>query len=632
MGRLLWRSNLRTFDYETEAIVGNPVWNPPRPVGVSLKRDGDGSEYLAWGHPTGNNCTFEDARKKFLSFLREDPDWLAHNAPFEDAINRKYFGVIKRNPERFHDTQYLIFLADPYAPSFSLKPSAQRILGMDPDEQDELREWILRNVPQAKASDWGAYISLAPGDLVGKYAGNSAKTGAPGDTDRTYLLYQKLWPEIEAAGMAEAYRREQLLMPVLSESSRRGVRIDEGRLERDLGIFRQAQALCDAYIERVIGVPGSCTDAQLADALDRSGQITEWVLTPTGKRSVARKNLLGRVRDPALLQYLGYRGVLETCLGTFAEPWLAQARSEGGRVHPSWNQVRGDRGTDGDLSGTRTGRMSCARPNLQNPPNDFEGLAVPEDVLALLVRARETHRDATIPDVIHMRQYLLPEPGHVWAKRDFSAQEMRILAHFAEGRLFEAFKQDPKTDPHVAVQKIILENTGINLSRKYTKITGFGIMYGRGVDNLGVALGVDRAQAQNTRDAYYTALPEVRWLADQTRKLGRTGQAIVTWGGRKYYREPDPARDLSYKLLNYLIQGSAADQTKQSMIDWHANKRPDDMLIAAVHDEINVSMPADDWQAGMSILREQMNADRFDVPFLSEGYVGPNWADIKGCD
>lgn len=618
-----------TFDFETEGIVGNPIYNPPKPVGVSLKFDGDGSRYLAWGHPTNNNCSWEDGKRQLISCLKKDGDWLAHNAPFEDAILRKYFGIKKGNYLRFHDTQYLLFLTNPYAFSLSLKPSAERVLGLPPDEQTELRDWILRNVPGAKVKDWGAYIAYAPGDLVGKYAGDSERTGVPGDTDRTWLLYDKLMPEVEAAGMREAYERELRLMPILTESTRRGIRIDTEALENDIIVYTQAKNLAEDYIHRALGQFNIDSDAELAGALERSDQVTEWVLTPKGKRSTARKNLAGRVRDPGLLHALAYRGVLSTCLGTFAEPWLAQAREEGGRVHPQWNQVRGDRGTDGDISGTRTGRMSCKQPNLQNPPNDFEGLVIPEFAKEYLRGVERAPWMAHLHDVMHMRQYLLPEEGHTWLKRDFSAQEMRILAHFAEGKLSAAFHDDPSTDPHDAVRRIIADNAGIDLPRKFVKITGFGIMYGRGIPNLSAALGVDIAEGKATRDAYFAALPEVRWLSNETRNIGKSGRAIVTWGGRLYYREPNPERDLSYKLLNYLIQGSAADQTKQSAIDWYEQKGPDDHLLCLVHDEDNISAPAGEEKRAMHILQQAMDAPRFDVPFQSEGFFGPNWGALE---
>ena len=234
--------------------------------------------------------------------------------------------------------------------------------------------------------------------------------------------------------------------------------------------------------------------------------------------------------------------------------------------------------------------------------------------------------------MIHMRSYLLPEDGHVWLKRDFSAQEMRILAHFAEGKLYAAFRADPKTDPHDTVKKIIDSFLGGDMPRKYVKITGFGIMYGRGVPNLSAALGVDELEGKRVRDAYYAALPEVRELSYSVRDRGKRGQYIRTWGGRVYYREPNPDRDLSYKLLNYLIQGSAADQTKQAMVDWEAIREPGDTLLAAVHDEINISVPERDAAGAMTRLRLAMNKDRFDVPFLSEGFKGPNWSDIESYE
>lgn len=594
-----------TVDFETEAIQGNPIYNPPRPVGVSIKREGEESHYLAWGHPTENNCSFEDGKAKLLTALHEDKEgYLAHNAPFEASILQRHFGYVQKDPLKVHDTQYLLFLTDPYATSFSLKPSAERILGLPPDEQNEVMRWVLAHVPGSKKSDWGAYICKAPGKMVGRYA--------VGDTDRTRALYDVLYPRVLQAGMLEPYRREQHLMPILTASSQRGVRLDTARLEQDIATYSAAKRTAEDYIHKQLGDFNIDSDEELASALERTGQVTAWVLTATGRRSTSRKNLVGRVKDPALLAYLAYRGVLSTCLGTFALPWLEQARAEEGRLHPQWNQVRADKGTDNDMSGTRTGRMSCRNPNLQNPPNEFESLVIPEG----------------LPPPMIMRRYLLPEEGHVWLKRDFSAQEMRIMAHFAEGRLFDAFCLDPATDPHVAVQKMIKELLGIDMPRKYVKITGFGIMYGRGVPNLSAALGVDQEEGKRVRDAYYAALPEVRQLSIETRNRGKRGQFIRTWGGRVYYREPNDERDLSYKLLNYLIQGSAADQTKQAMVDWERVRAPHDTLLAAVHDEINVSAPVEDAANAMQRLKNAMNADRFDVPFMSEGYTGPNWGEI----
>lgn len=620
-----------TIDFETEAIDMAPSYKPPAPVGVSLMVGDQPSHYLSWGHPEGNNISWEDARVRVLDFLhaadRKD-GWLAHNAAFEQAVLRDHFSYVAKDPLKVHDSMFLLFLTNPYAMSYSLKASAERELGLVPEEQADLRDWILRNVPGAKASNWGAYICKAPADLCGVYAGDSANSGRPGDTDRTKLLFNKLWPRMMDMGMLDAYRREQRLSPILADSTRRGVRLDMERLGMDIETYGSAMKMCEDYIRGKLGDFNIDSDRELAEALDNADMITDWVLTPTGKRSTARKNLVGRVKDPMLLEYMAYRGVLATCLGTFAGPWLEQGLREEGRLHPSWNQVRGEKGADGDMSGTKTGRMSCKAPNLQNPPNDFESLVIPESIGKFLADEAERTKRVIHP-VMHMRQYLLPEVGHVWIKRDFSAQEMRVMSHYAEGSLFEAFIANPATDPHAAVMKIIKDTTGIDMIRKYVKIIGFGIMYGMGVDKLAASMGVSREEGQVLRDAYYAALPEIRELSMDTRNRGKRGDFIRTWGGRVYYREPTVDRDLSYKLLNYLIQGSSADQTKQSMVDYDSEREPDELLIAAVHDELNASVPEESKAAGMARLRSAMDKDRFDVPFRSEGYAGPNWADIE---
>jgi DNA polymerase I-like protein with 3'-5' exonuclease and polymerase domains len=123
---------------------------------------------------------------------------------------------------------------------------------------------------------------------------------------------------------------------------------------------------------------------------------------------------------------------------------------------------------------------------------------------------------------------------------------------------------------------------------------------------------------------------------DDVQARGKAGQPIRTWGGRIYYVEPSKTvngrwMDFAYKLLNYLIQGSAADQTKESINDWWDARLGPEVFMATVHDEVNISAPKDRAVECMRILRECMNKDRFDVPVLSEGFIGPNWADLESC-
>jgi len=599
-----------TVDYETHAIVGNPIVNPPTPVGVSIKYDDEPSRYYAWGHPSGNNCTEVEAVKALKKCWASSHELLFHNASFDLSIAAKFHGFKFRDPLRIYDTQFSIFLTDPYAASMALKPSAERILGLAPDEQDELKHWILSHVTGATEKNFGAYIALAPGDLVGCYA--------CGDTDRTKALHDYLHKQILDNGMLEAYRREQHLMPILIESSRKGIRVDVERLGPDYEKYTDLAAKVDRWFFRRLGREFDMDkDAELADAMEALGMVKpeEWIKTPTGKRSVARKNLLQVIQDQEFLTKLNYRSALNTALGTFMGPWLEYARADG-RVHTQWNQVRGDKSTR-DLAGARTGRLSSMEPNFTN------------------VMTESQWQPDGWPALPYMREYLLPEEGHVWLKRDFKAQEMRIAAHFAEGQLHDAFNKDPTTDPHDFVRQVVADLTGNDLPRKHIKETGFQILYGGGAQAITDKLRLaTKEEGARLKQIYFGAMPEFKELAQDTQRRGRQGGFIRTWGGRIYYKEPDREIkgrmvDFSYKLLNYLIQGSAADQTKQSTIDWYKEKAPDTSMLALVHDEINISAPAEDYEVEMAVLRQHMNAPRFDVPFLSDGFVGPNWHDLE---
>lgn len=578
-------------DFETEAIVGNPIWQPPKPIGVAVYEYGSDPVYTTDFSIVDN--------------LWADPsvELVFHNAPFDTRVAQVHLGLPIPYWNRVHDTQFLLFLDDPYSKSLALKPAAERYLAMPNDEQDELHDWIVANIAGATAKSAGAFISLAPMALVSRYA--------KGDVTRTLGLFNKLHPNTAT----EAYDRERKLSPILVSSTARGVRVDRETLARDAEVCAQFVHEADRRIQQILGKEFNVgSTAQLGDALYEADMVTEWVLTPTGQRSTAKKNIKGRIKDKELERLIEYRSTAETCVGTFMRPWVELA-SQDGRVHPEWHQTRDNE--EGSFSGTRTGRMSCSDPNLQNPPNVLD-IETPQG----------------FPPLPVLRKYLLPEEGHVWLKRDFSSQEVRILAHFEEGALAEAYRADPSLDPHEMARGLIIENTGLDFPRKKVKITGFQIIYGGGPNAIAGQVGCPLEEATTLRNAYLASMPGVKTLQGITKRRGDAGQPIRTWGGRYYFVEPPKMvrgqrRNFSYKLLNYLIQGSAADQTKQCIIDWHERYNCDSVLLAAVHDEINISAPKDSWQHEMRQLKAAMNQDLFDVPMLSEGFVGPSWGEVE---
>jgi len=611
-------------DFETDGIVGNPVLNPPKPCGVSIKWPGYAANYFAWGHPTGNNCTIGNGKLALSQVLQSGLPMLFHNEGFDisvwmsmdETFKTTWLEILKSQWSRLHDTLYLVFFADPYAPTFSLKPSIERYLGKPPTEQDELRDWILKNVPEATAKDWGAYISKAPGNIVAPYAN--------ADTTGTGILFEKLYTQIGSQGMGAAYDRERRMFPVTFNATRRGVRVDRERLINDTFQYTAALSHAEDRLCTRLGITRYQLEEDeeaLKDGLERSGAVAQWVLTPKSKkRSLADGNLT--IVIPEIRDLLDYRGALKTSLQTFMRPWIEFSRADN-RLHPNWNQVRQAKGDYG-TKGARTGRISSDNPNFQNMPTEWEyrdgtPMAVPEGLLPYPT----------------LRSYILPEIGHVWLKRDFSAQEIRILAHFEDGSLKLAYIANPNMDPHEMARQLIAATVSIQLSRRPVKIIGFSIIYGSGGPGVARNLGVPIEQGKILRSAYLTAMPGVDDLMRDVQLRGRSGMGIRTWGGRIYLSEPSKVIDgrlcdFHYKLLNYLIQGSAADQTKDCINEWD-ERRGEAVFLATVHDEINISAPAENWPVHMTHLRTVMESDRFDVPFRTDGFVGRNWAELEAC-
>lgn len=597
-----------TIDFETKEIVGNPLVNPPQAVGVAIWAYAEQPRYLGWGHPTENNSTKEQAGQIITQIFNSGRPLLFHNAGFDISVAQAEWGVQLPHWSRIHDTMYLLFLADPYASTLSLKPSADRYLGMAATEQTELYRWILDNVSGSTLKTAGAFISRAPGSLVGRYA--------RGDVERTRKLFDLLHARIKELGMEQAYDRERRLFPICYDGTRRGIRIDREELGRDIALHEAALVEATVRLADKLGcsVDHLDSDNDFADALTKAGAVTEWVLTPKSKkRSLSKDNL--KIVIPEVKVLMEYRSAAQTCLQTFMRPWL-ELSAKDGRLHPNWNQVKQDRGTG--IIGTKTGRLSSDSPNFQNVPTEFEIGEIGLRPLPIL------------------RRYCLPEDGHIWLKRDFSSQEIRILAHFEDGSLCGAYRGNPDLDPHEMAKQLILGMIGIEYARKDIKITGFSIIYGTGANGLSIQLSRPYQQAYEIKEAYLAAMPGIRDLMRDVQRRGRSGQPIRTWGGRIYYAEPAKevdgrVRDFAYKLLNFLVQGSAADQTKESICAWRESLDASwsNIFLATVHDEINISAPKEDWTRSMNYLKECMNADRFDVPMRSEGFYGPNWADME---
>jgi len=602
------------IDFETCAITPRPNY-PPKPVGVAIQYPGQRGHYLAFGHPAQNNSTEAQAREELSRAWAHPGGILCHNAKFDYDVATTHMDMPALPWQQIHDTMFLLFLSDPHAPSFALKASSERLLGLPAEEANDLREWLVgAGIVSKGMKGWGAFISKAPGDLAGHYA--------VGDVERTQGLFRLLFPEIVDRQMIEAYDRERELMLILLDNERRGIPVDHLRLAADVKSYVDVQFKLENWIRQTLQAPHLNLDANksLIEALDRAGMINLKLLslTTTGKQKSDKGSLEHAVTNATLKASLAYRGSLKTCLGTFMDPWLVQAEATGGRIHTSWSQIKNFE--KGKASGAVTGRLSSS-PNFQNIPGGFPEF-FPEGVEAPF----------SLPPLPQVRSYILPEEGHALIDRDYSQQELRILAEYAGGGLFEAYESNPKLDLHEMVRAKLSEMLGYRLDRKPVKTVVFGLIYGMGIAKMAQSGGVDFDTARTIKNGVLALFPGIQEINQTMKTKAERHQPMRTWGGREYYCEPpkvieEVLKTFEYKMINVLIQGSAADCTKAAVINYYRAPHVGRLLLT-VHDEILLSVPQSEVDREMKALREAMAGVAFDIPMLSDGKWGSNWGSL----
>lgn len=631
-------------DFETFPIQRRPHY-PPAPVGVALQYPHEQPHYWSWGHPTGNNCTLQEGRAALHKAWRSGLRLLFHHSKFDLAVACERLDLLLPSWERVEDTVFLSFLANPHAADLGLKELAEDLLNWPPEERDAVVDWIMdhadelprlpnkkgelckpsRNQRTKDGVFAGAWIAYAPGDIVGAYA--------CGDVARTVGLHSHLWPLIHDNGMGAAYNRERRLTPIFMENEQIGMRVNMNGLAQDVEGYGWHMDMCEDWLRRELqdDALNFDEDIAVAEALLSLGIVPEenWTRTkptknnPAGRLSVSKDNLLPEhftgPSGAAVASALGYRNRLKTCLDMFMRPWLKQAEMNNAHITTNWNQTRGYEG------GTRSGRPSTNSHNFLNLSKSFDGKDDGYVHPAFL----------SVAPLPLVRKYVLPDVGGVFLHRDFDGQEMRVFAHVECGALQEQYRENPKLDPHDYVGQELMAVAAREIPRTNVKALNFQGLYGGGVPALQRKLRVSYSAAKELKAFHDRALPGRAEVVKAIKALVQRGEPIRTWGGRLYWCEEPRVidgrmRSMDYKLINYYCQGSAADITKQALIEWHAAKK-DARFMVTVYDEINLSAPAEVAAREMAFLREVMEAPRLCIDMLSSPKHGLSWGDSKEC-
>lgn len=617
---------LIAVDFETGPILPRPEY-PPVPVGVAIYPECQSPFYMAWGHPSENNCTYEEARARLLTLWLDPAHTLVfHNAQFDVDVAETHMKMPTLPWTRMHCTQIQAFLAEPEAKSTALKVLAEEYLGMPPDEQGELYAWIREHVPEARRKQKvGAWIGQAPGSLVGKYA--------VGDVVRTLKLHDHFHSWITLNKVDGAYDRERKLVRTVLEMERRGVPVNPDGVAEAMRDCMTGIGIAEKSLYQALqGELNLNSGEELADRLEELGLIEphEWHRTWTKRRQTNTESLMAVLpKQRQLVDALRYRSLMRTVHSQLAK-W-----GTGDRIYTQWNTTRRSK-DDGSSAGARTGRLSSS-PNFQNIPRRVPRIAHDSgEVDYLESRGHEVlrllgHEWRHAPPIPHPRELIVAPSGQALYNRDYSQQELRILAHFAGHGLARQYRVDPDTDMHQFAKEELALRFDTHLTRGQVKTLGFGLVYGQSVGATAALLGLPFEETQLLRRNYLAALDGVKPLQTKLKDLAAQDLSFRTWGGRLYWCE-DPAivegsyRTFEYKMLNTLIQGSAADHMKETLIRAHDAGLA---LLLTVHDEVlgvEDEKCVEDANATMKQIMEEIE---FDVPMRSDGKIGHNWEECK---
>jgi DNA polymerase I-like protein with 3'-5' exonuclease and polymerase domains len=579
------------------AIIGNG-----NIVGIAVAVDG-WSGYYPIAHEGGGNLEKDKVMDWIKDVCSSDSVKLFHNAMYDVCWLRAAGVQINGH---IVDTMVMASLIDENRLSYTLNSISYEFLGEVKDEK------ALTEAAQSWGIDPKSEMYKLPAMYVGSYAEKDAVL--------TLELFKVLSREIQKQSLQNVFDLETQLFPCLLDMKFKGVRVDieKAKLLKQQLTNQEQEILLKVKQETGIE-PQIWAARSIATVFDKLGLHYE--RTDKSHAPSFTKNFLSEHKHP-IVQMIAKAREINKAHTTFIDTILKFTHK--GRIHADINPIRSDQG------GTVTGRFSYANPNLQQIP------------------ARNKELGPMI------RSLFLPEVDHKWGCFDYSQQEPRLVVHYAATtepicfdesvtKIVGEFKNNS-----VDFHKTVAIMAGI--SREQAKTINLGLFYGMGKAKLQAELGLNtKAEAEKLFNQYHDNVPFVKELMNKTSQFAQTSGSIGTLLGRRCrFNKWEPAtfgmhtamsfeeaertygrgrirRAMTYKALNKLIQGSAADMTKKAMLDLY-----NEGIIPhiQIHDELDISV-IDDNHA-KKIVEIMENAVTLAIPNKVDYESGETWGDIYG--
>ena len=591
--------DLETRDPELKTRGSGSVIGLGEVVGIAVAVPGR-KFYFPIAHGSGPNMDRKKTLEWFKDICASDATKIFHNAMYDVCWIRKL--GIKING-LVVDTMIAASLIDENRFKYDLNSLSWDYLGFGKSEV------ALVEAAKSRGLDPKADLWQLPAMEVGTYAEK--------DAELTLELWQVFKKEIIHQDVESIFNLETDLFPCLVDMRFLGVRVDVERahkLKQDLQYQENlllSQIKKESNIEVQIWAARSI--AKVFDKLKLPYDRTVKTQAPS-----FTKNFLQEHPHPVVKQIAQAREINKAHT-TFIDTIIKYEHNE--RIHAEINQIRSDAG------GTVTGRFSYNNPNLQQLPA----------------------RNKDLGPMI--RSLFLPEEGCHWGCFDYSQQEPRLVVHYAALHKFptvydvvEEYENDSSTAFHRTVADMA------KIPRSQAKVINLGLFYGMGKAKLQAELGVSKDKAAELFDQYHAKVPFVKQLMNAASNRAQERGQIRTLLGRlcRFHlwepnsfgmhkamlhedalREHGPGirRAYTYKALNKLIQGSAADMTKKAMLDLY---KEGILAHIQIHDELDLSVESD--TQAKKIIEIMENAVSLEVPNKVDYETGKTWGDIYDKD
>ena len=564
-------------------------------VGISVATQ-TWSGYFPIAHEGGGNMDKALVRKWLQEVLNNSADKIFHNSMYDVCWLRSEGYTIKG---RIIDTMIGAAIVDENQLRYDLNSCSRRYLGKSKDEA------ALYDAAKSWGVDAKAEMYKLPAMYVGSYAEK--------DAELTYKLWQELKKEIEHQDINDVWKLETDLFPCLVDMRFLGVRVnqEQAAIEKKTLVEQEKKLLHEVKQKTNVEVQiwAARSISQVFDKLKLPYDRTAKTQAPS-----FTKNFLMHHPHP-VVKLIAQAREINKAHTTFIDTILKYTHK--GRIHAEINQLRGDSG------GTVTGRFSYRNPNLQQIPARNKNLGP------------------------RIRSLFIPEEGHTWGCFDYNQQEPRLVVHYAAlqnlhgvNDVLDAYKAGD-ADFHTIVAEMA------DIPRVQAKTINLGLFYGMGKNKLQAELGVNKEKAEEIFTQYHTQVPFVKQLMHAVMKRAQDSGKIRTLLGRLcrfHLWEPNQfgihkalpheqailehgpgiKRAFTYKALNKLIQGSAADMTKKAMLELHKEGITPHIQ---VHDELDISVESD--KQARQIIEIMESSVGLEVPNKVDYESGTNWGNIK---